>query len=401
MRTAGPPDHYGHDGLARAGSAGSERRGALEQSEQRFRLLVESVVDYAIFLLDTDGTVVSWNAGAERLKGYREVEIVGQHYSVFYPEEDRDELPAKLLAEAEVEGRSQHTGWRIRRDGSRFWADVVITALRDPDGELTGFAKVTRDMTTAHETEQAREQAVVDQQRALERLEELERWRRDFLSSVIHDLQSPIFVIQGFIELLRADRIPEERRRELAERVLSNTRSLQDLIDNLRDYSRLNEPRVTLHREPIDLSAFLADLLADLEPMLDGRPVELVVEGPEGEGDLQVPADRHGLERVLRNLVVNAVRHTPSGTLIRLRAWAEDHTVAIEVEDEGEGIPEELLPRLFERFVAGSGGGTGLGLSIAKRFVELHGGDLEARSSPGEGTIFRVVLPRAAATPPA
>jgi PAS domain S-box-containing protein len=372
------------------GSGEPDRRGRLARSEERFRLLVASVVDYAIFLLDLGGHVVSWNAGAERLKGYREHEIVGRHYSVFYPEEYRAaDLPARLLSQARDEGRAEHSGWRVRRDGSRFWADVVITALRDDEGTLTGFAKVTRDMTAAHRAEEAREHAVEDQRRALERLEELDRWRRDFLGSVIHDLQTPIVVIQGFIELLRDDRIPAATVDNLTERVLSNTRTLQELVDNLRAYSRLDEPEVALHLEPVDLALLVPDLLADLAPLLADRPVTLEV-----DGEVVVPADRPGIGRALRNLVVNAARHTRGGTAITIRVHATPEVGVVEVEDEGDGIDADLLPRLFDRFAAGPGGGTGLGLSIVKRFVVLHGGEVTARSDPETGTVFRVELPR-------
>jgi PAS domain S-box-containing protein len=387
QRAVGSEDRAG-DGSG--GPSERERRGALERSEERFRLLVDSVVDYAIFLLDLDGRVVSWNTGAERLKGYRADEIVGRHYSLFYPDEYRAvDLPARLLRQARDEGRAEHRGWRVRRDGSRFWADVVITALRDDDGTLTGFAKVTRDMTAAHLAEEARERAVEDQQRALERLEELDRWRRDFLGSVIHDLQSPIVVIRGFIELLRDGRIPATALDDLTERVLSNTRSLQELIDNLRAYSRLDEPEVELHLEPLDLAPLVADLLADLAPLLADRPVSL-----ETDGEVVVPGDRHAIERVLRNLVVNAVRHTRDGAAITIRVQATPHAGVVEVEDAGDGIDEGLLPRLFDRFAVGPGGGVGLGLSIVRHFVELHGGEVTARSSPGAGTVFHVELPR-------
>jgi PAS domain S-box-containing protein len=372
------------------GSGGPGRRDLLARSEERFRLLVDSVVDYAIFLLDLEGHVVSWNAGAERLKGYQEDEVVGRHYSLFYPDEYRAmDLPARLLSQARDEGRAEHRGWRVRRDGSRFWADVVITALRDDDGTLTGFAKVTRDMTGAHLAEEARERAVEDQRRALERLEELDRWRRDFLGSVIHDLQSPIVVIRGFIELLRDGRIPTTALDDLTERVLSNTRSLQELVDNLRAYSRLEGPEVELHLEPLDLAPLVSDLLADLAPLLADRPVSL-----EMDGAVVVPGDRHAIERVLRNLVVNAVRHTRDGAAITIRVRATPDTAVVEVEDAGDGIEEDLLPRLFDRFTVGPGGGTGLGLSIVRHFVELHGGEVTARSDPGTGTVFHVELPR-------
>jgi PAS domain S-box-containing protein len=378
--------------LMRRRGVGSTREGSgdLRRSEERFRLLVESVVDYAIFMLDPQGRVESWNAGAERLKGYRAEEIVGQPWSTFYPDEARRAgLPTRLLEEARTKGRVEHTGWRVRKDGRRFWADVVITALLDERGELTGFAKVTRDRTAAHLTDQARERALAEQQRAVERLEELDRWRTSFLSSIVHDLQNPVIAIVGFATLLRDGRTPPAlTERDLAERVLSNASTMQGLIDNLRVYGRLAEGRVELDPERLELGGYVRDLLADLAPVLGDHPVDADLDG------VVVEADRLGLERILRNLLGNAVRHTPSDAPVHIRADARDDVVIVEVADEGEGIPPDLLPRIFDRFAAGEHGGTGLGLTIVRSYVELHGGEVSVASVVGEGTTFRITLPR-------
>jgi PAS domain S-box-containing protein len=390
----GPAGRGSMTGSSRRSDRDRAPQGALHLSEERFRLLVEGVVDYAIYLLDPGGRVASWNTGAQRLKGYAEEEILGQHYSVFYTDETRASgLPARLLDEARTHGRVEHTGWRVRRDGTRFWADAIITALHDERGQLAGFAKVTRDMTATHLAEESREQALVEKERAVERLEELDRWRRNFLNSVIHDLQNPLIAIVGFASLLRDGRTPEGlHERDLAERVLSNARSVQDLIDNLRAYGRLTEDRVALHREPIELGTYLRTLRADLTPVLGDHRVEVEADG------VTVVADRLGLERILRNLLVNAVRHTPPGTQIRVRAAEVDGAAVIEVEDDGEGIPASLLPHIFDRFESGHDGGTGLGLSIVRSYVELHGGEISVDSTAGEGTTFRILLPRPAST---
>lgn len=363
---------------------------ALRRSEERFRLLVDSVADYAIYILGPTGVVESWNTGAQRLKGYTPDEILGSHYSVFYPEEYRREgLPDRLLDAARTDGRAEHSGWRVRKNGTQFWADVVITALYDDDGTHTGFAKVTRDMTQAHLATQAREQALAEQEAALTRLEELERWRRDFISTVVHDLQTPIVGINGFLELLTAGEIPADMQADVHERMRSNARSLQELVSNLRSYTLLSDGRVVLRAEPIALREFVNQLLADMAPVLGEHEVVCEVE------DLTLMADRQALERILRNLLSNGARHTPAGSTIEIRAAASADGVTVEVADNGPGIPPDLLERIFDRFERGSYGGTGLGLAIAHQFVELHGGHLEASSGPGGGATFCFTLPTA------
>lgn len=370
-------------------------RGALRRSEERFRLLVESVVDYAIFMLDPNGIVQSWNTGAERLKGYREGDIVGQHYSVFYTPEAREAgLPERLLKRASEEGSVSHSGWRVRQDGSRFWADVVITALFEETGEHTGFAKVTRDMTEVHLADEAREQALAEERRAVARLEDLDKWRVEFISSMVHDLQTPVTGIAGFVELLlNPEGESEEVRREFLELIRSNARSLQELIDNLRANARLSERRVELVQQRFDLRALLTRLVADMAPLFDKRSIDCEVE------DLEVTADPRALERVVRNLLSNAARHTPSGTAIHVRAHRDTHHVVVEIADEGPGISEELRSRMFERFQSGARGGTGLGLSIARRYVELHGGTISVHSTDEAGTTMRFTIPQPSPDP--
>jgi PAS domain S-box-containing protein len=373
--------------------AGRRRRrvaaGALQRSEERFRLLVDSVLDYAIYMLDTTGHIQSWNAGAERLKGYTAAEILGQHYSRFYPDEARAaDLPGKLLEQARLEGRVEHAGWRVRKDGTRFWANVTLTALRDERGELTGFAKVTRDMTATHLAEEDREQALAERQVAVQRLEELDRWRREFLASVVHDLQNPVIAILGFANLLREGReVPGLSDADLAERVVANARAMQELLENLRAYGQLSEGEVELAPERIDLAEAVPDLLAALGPLLGGRPVDVDVDG------VVVHADRLAFDRILRNLLGNAIRHTPEGTAVHLRAWTDDGATVVEVADEGPGITPQVADRLFDRFASGEQGGTGLGLSIVRSYLELHGGAVTVDSEPGQGATFRLTFP--------
>lgn len=375
-------------GTGEGGGRASSRQ-ELRRSEERFRLLVESVVDYAIFMLDPDGIIATWNAGAERVKGYTADEIIGQHYSIFYIDEYLDAgLPEALLHEARVRGHVEHSGWRVRKDGTRFWANVVITALFEDDGTLAGFAKVTRDVTELHIAQEQREEALAERQRNIERLEAIDEWRRSFISSIAHDLQTPVSAIVGFTELILEDGIASEQHRHFLDRILSNAESLESLIEHLRTFLRLEAGKVELELEPVDLRRFVADLLADLEPVVGTHEVELDIDTGE------VWADVVGLARILRNLLANVARYTAPGTPVHLRGRRTPGGIVVEVADEGGGIDDELLPRLFDRFERGKiGGGMGLGLSIVKQYVDLHGGDVEVESEIGRGTTVRFTIP--------
>lgn len=377
--------------MATAGEATqwSEDRRALGQSEERFRLLVDSVVDYAIFMLDPSGRVESWNAGAERLKGYTEDEIIGRHYSTFYTEEDRQgSLPKRLLETAQRDGRVEISGWRVRKDGTQFWANVVITALWHEDGSLAGFAKVTRDMTEQYRTREARESVLAQQEQAVERLEHLDAWRKDFIAAVAHDLRSPVSSIIGFAELVEDGHLHGEELQRVIGRILSNAYSLEALIDHLRTDAMLEAGAVTLQPEPVELRRLVANLVADMQPFLGGCEVDLDV------ADIEVTADPSGLERILRNLIGNAARHNTNGATITVTGAMRDGAFEMEVVDDGAGIAGEELGRVFDRLVRGGGGGSGLGLSIVKQYVELHGGEVWAASEVGEGSTFGFRIPQ-------
>lgn len=379
MTTAG-------DGTAEPAGAGH----ALAQSEERFRLLVDSVMDYAIFMLDPNGIVESWNAGAQRLKGYTEAEIVGRHYSTFYTEADRrDRLPDQLLETAKRDGRVEISGWRLRKDGTQFWANVVITALWHGDGTLAGFAKVTRDMTDQHRNRESREKLLVQQQEAVARLSHLDTWRRQFIAAVAHDLRSPVSSIIGFAELAQDGHLKDEAEvQRVMGRILSNAYSLEALIDHLRTDALLEAGAVTLRPEPVDLRHLVEGVIADMHPFLKGHVVEVDLE------DGQVSVDRGGLERILRNLVGNAARHNRAGVIITVTGGVRDGALEMEVVDTGVGIPGEELAQVFDRFARRGGGGSGLGLSIVKQYVELHGGEVWANSQVGAGSRFGFRIPQ-------
>lgn len=357
-------------------------------SGDEFRLLVDSVIDYAIFLLDPDGIVRTWNPGAERLKGYRAEEIIGRPFSVFYSDEGRAEgLPARLLEEARQNGRTETSGWRVRQDGTRFWADVVITALYDDEGLHRGFGKVTRDMTELHLAQEERDHALTREREAVRGLQQLDEWRRDFVRSVAHDIKSPVAALTGFADLLGADGFPEERA-QLIDRIRANARTLGAMIDHLQTYVLTESDRVILDNEQIVLAPFVDELAANMQPLLSGH--ELLV---DVDAELTVRADRQALERILRNLLGNAIRHTPDGGTLSIEAHPSGDRVSIAVRDTGEGIPPDILPTILDRFRQGPGGRTGLGLAIVAEYVELHGGTVEVQSVHGEGTSVRFDVP--------
>jgi PAS domain S-box-containing protein len=357
---------------------------SLRETEEHFRLLVDGVEEYAIFMLDPQGNVVSWNRGAERIKGYRASEIIGTHFSRFYP--TRSVLEGKPAWELEMAtryGSFEDEGWRIRKDGSQFWANVVITALRDKTGRLRGFAKVTRDMT---------------ERRRIEDLENADRQKDQFLALLAHELRNPLAPIRTAIEVLRREKAtPAEidQARDIAERQL---RHMARLLDDLLDVSRVREGRIELRMEILDVGSVMRSAAQATGPLIESRHHTLTVVDPESE--LLVRADPVRLEQVLGNLLNNAAKYTDPGGQIHMSAEQIAGEAVIRVRDSGVGIEPLMIPRVFDLFVQAerrtelSAGGVGIGLSVVKKLVELHGGHVEAISAgAGRGSEFIVGLP--------
>lgn len=364
---------------------------ALRQSEERFRLLVSEVTDYAILMLDPQGTIVSWNAGAERIKGYKAQEIIGQHFSRFYPAEDVAKgKPAYELEIASAHGRFEEEGWRVRKDGSRFWANVVVTALRDPAGRLRGFGKVTRDVT-----ERKRAQELLLQ--AKEEAERGSRFKDQFLSTMSHELRTPLNAVLGFSDLLADERYGplNDRQQRYVSHIHSGGKHLLKLISDILDLSKIEAGRMELTREDVALASAFSEVISALYPLAEKKSQALL---QDVDPNLQVDADAVRFKQVLTNLVGNAIKFTPEGGRIELAACQVDNQVRVEVRDNGPGIPPEQQQRIFEAFfrlkeTGNATEGTGLGLTITARLVELHGSKLEIESRPGEGACFFFSLP--------
>ena len=336
----------------------------LRRSEEVFRQLVTAVKDYAIFMLDVDGTVASWNAGAQNIKGYPAAEIVGRHFRVFYPQEEQDaKHPEHNLELALRDGVYAEEGWRIRRDGSVFWAGVVITAIHDDAGRHRGFAKITRDQSEqrAHEEER---------RRALEQQAHL-------LAVTAHELRTPAAVVEGAVGLLRATGGAEDPETAgILDAMSSTVLRLQRLATDLRTAFDVQAEALALAPERMELRSAMSAAADRAHAAHGGARIQVRV-----DQEVEVVADASRLGQALDNLLDNALRHGRAPVLLAGHRTGDG--VRIVVSDAGHGVEPRLVDRLFERFAhAGPSAGTGLGLYLVREIVRLHGG--EARYVPGD-----------------
>jgi len=365
------------------------------ETEELFRLLVASVRDYAIFMLDPSGHVATWNAGAERIKGYRAEEILGRHFSIFYPEEvARSGTCDRELEIASRHGRFEEEGWRLRKGGQRFWADVVITAVRDRDGRLIGYSKVTRDLTDRMRAEEERAARLAAEQAS--------RAKDEFLAMLGHELRNPLAPIVTALQLmkLRGDR-GSTREQEVIERQVAH---MVHLVDDLLDVSRIASGKFELRRRRFDLRDAVGKAIEIACPLLEQRQHRFELDVPRRR--LVVDGDEARLTQVLSHLINNAAKYTEPGGEIRVAVRLEGEEIEIDVSDTGIGIEPAMLPRVFELFVQGSqgadrpAGGLGLGLTLVRTLVDMHGGTVEARSPGiGRGSTFTIRLPCAESGP--
>jgi PAS domain S-box-containing protein len=339
-------------------------------------------------MLDPQGRVMTWNVGARRIKGYDAGEIIGQHFSMFY--EEADIRSGKCEMELEVaarDGRFEDEGWRLRKDGSRFWANVVITALRDRHGVLVGFAKVTRDLTERRQLEQERIRSA--------KAEEAIRLRDEFLSLASHELKTPLTVLQMQLDTLyrRLDASDEKVTTKL-QRAAQSSERLASLIESLLDASRLVTGKFQLDITEFDIVDTVNRVVDALRPSASRAKSQLLL---DSDAALRGAWDQPRVEQLLNNLLTNAIKYAPGKPiLISLHRRAGD--VVLEVRDYGPGLPDALQARLFQRFEKASSfrhyGGLGLGLFLIQEIVTAHGGTVSAENVPGGGALFRVRLPQ-------
>ncbi len=343
----------------------------LRESEERLRVLVGQVVDYAIIGLDREGTIETWNLGAERVKGYTAEEAIGRSFSMFYPEEDvLAGLPERLLRLARTSGRVEHTGWRVRKDGSRFWGDVVITALHGPGGELTGYVKVTRDRTE---------------------LKTLEDAQDAFYAAFRHDFRTPLTAMKGFVEAIR-DADDPAMREALISRVDLSADRLLGMVEGLVQFATQRAGHAVLTLADIDVVQVVRgavhDLPADLHPQRVRVADDVVIARANGVA----------MHRVVTNLLVNALKYSPPDSEVRVDfGRPRPGRVTVSVGDHGRGIDPRDIVSIFEEFVRGrlaeDDGGTGVGLASVRELVEQQDGTVEIESVVGMGTTVVVELP--------
>jgi PAS domain S-box-containing protein len=382
-----------------------EHEESLRYSEERFRLMVEGVRDYGIFMLDPNGIILTWNAGAERINGYTADEITGKHFSIFYPQDAIDSgWPQHELQIATETGRYQEEGWRLRKDGSRFWANVTITALRDEQGRLRGFAKLTRDLTDrrhaealeAHGTQ--RDEMLEAERAARIEAQRTARMKEEFLATLSHELRTPLNAILGWTQLLRQSGSGAQDIQRGLEVIDRNARAQVQLVDDLLDLSRILAGQVRLDLQRITLVEVIEGAVESAAPAAHSKGVRLEkMLDPRGS---MVSGDPARLQQVVWNLLSNAIKFTPSGGKVQVLLERVNSHIEITVSDTGVGISLSFLPHVFDRFSQGDGttsrryGGLGLGLAICKQLVELHGGSIHAKSrGEGEGATFIVHLP--------
>ena len=325
-------------------------------------------------------------------------EIIGKHFSIFYPEEDlqRDKPGYELKVAAEV-GRFEDEGWRLRKDGTRFWANVIITALRDKDGTLRGFGKVTRDLTERKHAEEQRLQLAREQVARAE-AEAANRAKDEFLATISHELRTPLNAILGWGRMMRNSKLDEASFARGLDTIERNAKLQAQLIDDLLDVSRIISGKVRLTVMPVELSPVIEAAIDSIRPAADAKNIRLQVTLDTNTGLVSGDPDR--LQQVVWNLLSNAVKFTEKGGRVQVRLERINSHVEVTVSDTGKGISPEFLPYVFDRFrqadssITRLHGGLGLGLAIVRHLMELHGGSVQAQSlGEGQGATFSLQLP--------
>ncbi len=377
----------------------------LKSSEEKLRLMIQSVKDYAIFMLDPNGLVTSWNEGAERNKLYRASEIIGQHFRKFYSYEEREKkIPEQELEVAARVGRFEDTGWRFRKDGSQFWANVVISSIRDSKGNLLGFTKVTRDLTSQKLADEklktnysALETAVHERTRELleakQAAEKASEIKSTFLANMSHEIRTPLGAIMGFTDLMGNQDMPREEINSYLAVIKRNSTLLLRIIDDILDLSKVEAGRMDIEHIRFSLPQLLADTASMLGLRARENSIRFNLKALTPIPDIVI-SDPTRLRQIINNVVGNAIKFTEKGS-VEVSISAKNGELIFVVKDSGRGISQEQADKLFKPFTQADAstsrkyGGTGLGLSLTKALCQAMGGDFYLEeSSLGAGSTF-------------
>lgn len=373
-----------------------------------YHKMIEEVEDYAILMIDKDGFIVNWNKGAEKIKGYREQEIISRNFRIFYTKEDQEsKLPEKLLEIGEKTGKAHHEGWRVRKDGTTFWGSIVITAIHDEEGEVIGFTKVTRDLTERKIAEdhqknytlelgKVNEDLLLTQQQLKAKIEDLDKANKDleqFAYIASHDLQEPIRKIGAYFSMLcqLAEDKFDSKAHVFKEKIIASTNRMRSLINDLLTLSTVSE---SVEVVPIDLNKIMKEAIEGLEIRV--QESNAVIEF----GTLPVVRGVHTyLLQLFQNLLSNSLKFSAESPVIQVRSRNENGKAIISVRDNGIGIEEQYMEKIFQAFQRLHSRhqyeGTGIGLTICKKIVDSLSGEITVDSELGKGTTFTVTLPLA------
>ncbi len=373
---------------------------AIRDSEERYHQMIAEVQDYAIILLDSEGVIQNWNAGAEKIKGYKSNDAIGKTFHIFYTEDDREKgLPDKLLNTARESGKATHEGWRVRKDGTKFWGAVVITALHDRNRRIIGFSKVTRDLT----------QQKIAQEQLKEYTRELELQNSEleqFAYVASHDLQEPLRKIQTFTELIRENFDDKEFVSRYFEKLDFSAKRMSELVQSLLEYSRLSQGKEKSLPVAVDLNAIVTDIRQDLDLLIEEKRAII-----DCELLPSVTGNRMQLSQLFANLISNSLKFAKINPVIKIRSITIPKTKIINppdsltadkynhitVEDNGIGFEQKYSTQIFSLFQRLHGkkeySGTGIGLALCKKIVENHDGFISASGKVDEGATFNVYLP--------
>ncbi len=367
---------------------------------QRYKVLVNSVQDYAIFFMDKDGYIQTWNKGAQNNKGYTADEIIGQHFSIFYPEKDKkNNKPARQLEIACRDGRVEDEGWRLRKDGSKFWANVVVTALYDKEGELIGFAKVTRNLTERKKQEDKLRKANAELIKQQAELRSLSASKDEFISLASHQLRTPATAVKQLLGILVEGimgEVPKSQLDLIKKAYDSNERQLA-IVNSLLNVAQIDSGKVVIHKEWVEVNALLREVIDEQKESIMGRKQTVTFSALNPPQEIFV--DPQYISMAMGNMLDNASKYSHDKAKIVVSVEHNGDYVKIAIHDEGIGIAENDIKGLFEKFkrisneFSQTSSGSGLGLYWVEKVIELHKGKIEVESTVGKGTTFFITLP--------